>query len=157
MSYISEIEGRILYETEEAFEQGKETINSWSDEVEFNTPSESESGLFEIVIELKTYRNLGRNIENAFETASSGFVIGTSNDVTWHGSLITTSLNLEQDLTDWADQNRDKYDLPEEPNPENTELYTEYQMEVEAAFREHLEEKHDLTNSTNTDNRDAED
>jgi len=50
MSYISTLEGQLLFDTEEQFNNARSEIEDWEDNLSFYPPAETEYGNWEIVI-----------------------------------------------------------------------------------------------------------
>ena len=122
MSYISTLEGQLLFDTEEQFNNARSEIEDWEDNLSFYPPAETEYGNWEIVINKSSYRNLGRNLDSVLEMATAGWVIGTSNDVSWHGAIERADgTSVEVDLEDFASQNQDELSLPDRPNKDDYE------------------------------------
>lgn len=130
MSYIARMQGKVSFSNEDNFHEAIEYLEDGKYLSEVVVDHDS------MTIEAPegTYRNLGRNVDTLLELGDSGYFVGVSNDVKWHGFVITT-VEDEQEfhLEEWAEENEFK----DRPNPqENAQAYSEWQTTVENAFIE---------------------
>jgi hypothetical protein len=136
MSYISTLEGRVTYDSTEAFETAVENLESHG----FKSMVELKPDKCEILLNIGTYRNLGRNLELLLDTASGGGVVGVSSEVNWHGFVATPETEEEFDLENWAARNGFETSRPEQENFETEDdwwdEYVDWQSEVGSAFME---------------------
>jgi len=90
-------------------------------------------------IPTETHRNLGRNTDLLLEPATSGCVIATANEPSWHGAVdYADGRSIEVDLREWMGEGHAEEE-PEESNyPTHDDWFddqVDWQADVEAEFR----------------------
>jgi hypothetical protein len=134
MSYIAFIEGELQFDSDDAFEQMVDRLNPWDGEFYTDVPNRR--------IEFEgTYRNLGRHTEELLDTASGGYLIGHSNDTSWHGFVATPAGETEYDLETYADEHVD-VTPPETDFSSHADAYSHWQLLVEQDFLLNMRAQH---------------
>jgi len=149
MSYISTLQGELEFSDTLSLLQAVQYLHKgkWANKMTIDIPDGQiipKGEVATINIPVRTYRNLGRNLEEIANLADDGYVVGTSTEVNWHGFIITPKEgHVQFDLEKWITDNKDKLDADKQrPHKEEYdteskwfEAYSDWQTTYEMEFR----------------------
>jgi len=142
MSYIATIQGVLRYPNEKTLAEVLDAVENQSEQ--WASTLQLDADTLTLTVPKNTYRGLGRNLDILTDEATDGWIVGTSNEPSWHGFVHTVTDNggvvkREIDLNDYVELS--DYSFSRKPHREDYasetswhDKYVVWQSEVESAF-----------------------
>lgn len=149
MSYHSELHGIALFDTRSTLNEllsglndlgyiTEEELNDAYGRFSIGRVQKDGEEYYSFTIPRNHYRNLGRHTDMILDNAVEGIVVGTSNDVKWHGFVARPNEEKETDLRNWVDNQANADPEPVESDYESfgewAQAHSQWQLTYENQY-----------------------